>query len=152
MTLSKATRSSPAAVRAWGGAPGERGQAARAYEIGELNISAICSSFPCALGAGSVSSSRSHSVNDQDSRSVVNNRPPCLGTDRSQVCVTLCPKQFSSLYKMQPELGHKEFKPHGLTASVCVHVCMCMYGHMWTPKDNSGGPSLGTVCLSYFVL
>lgn len=100
------------------------GQAARAYKLGELSISYICSSFPCAFGAGSISSPRSHSMNNQDCRSVVNDHPPCPGTGRSQVYFTLWPKQFSFLPKMQSGLGHtlKDFKTHGLTVSGCVHV------------------------------
>lgn len=56
------------------------GQAARAYKIGEFNISYICSSFLCALGAASVSGSRRHSENNQDSRSVMN-KPPSIPGD-----------------------------------------------------------------------
>lgn len=113
MTLSKATKTSlqlcphSEARHAWG-----LGQAARAYKIGELSISYICSSFLCALGGGGGGLAaflvpHSHSTNNQDDRSVVNNHPPRLGTDRSRVYFTLWPNQLSLLLpKMQAGLGH----------------------------------------------
>lgn len=124
------------------------GQAARAYEISELNISYICSSFPCVLGAGSISSSSSHS-REQSGFQIGGRKthPPCLGTDRSQVCFTLCPKQLSSLPKMQSGLGHKELKAHGLTASVCVHVCVCVCMHTCGLQRTTQGSFLG-YCMS----
>lgn len=128
------------------------GQAARAYKLGELNISCICSSFPCAFGAGSISSPRSHSTNNQDCRSVVNNHPPCLGTGRSQVYFTLWSKQLSFLPKMQSGLGHtlKDFKTRGLTVSGCVHVYVFVWVHGET-IGQCGCLSSGIIYLSCFV-
>lgn len=134
------------------------GQAARAYKLGELSISYICSSFPCAFGAGSISSPHSHSMNNQGCRSVVNDHPPCLGTGRSQVYFMLWPKQLSFLPKMQSELGHtlKDFKTRGLTVSGCVHVYVFVWVHGETIGNSGVFPqasyTLAVLCLRFYIV
>lgn len=53
-------------------------QASCAYKIGELTIPYICSSFFGAFVAGSISNQSSHSMNNQDYRSVANKSPTIL--------------------------------------------------------------------------
>lgn len=134
------------------------GQAARAYKLGELNISCICSSFPRAFGAGGISGPCSYSMNNQDCRSVVNNHPPCLGTSRSQVYFTLWSKQLSFLPKMQSGLGHtlKDFKTRGLTVSGCVHVYVFVWVHGETVGNSGVFPqasyTLAGFCLRFYTV